>query len=154
MTVISTYIWIWYFKPIWSFIINSLYWLFHLGNFSSMKKEKERLKGLSLNGVMREFKWKKDNYKDWTPWASTIIARKMEDDCDGAAALAKWYLKAKGMKSSILNLYPEDMSYGHAVCIVAGNNFFVSNDEVIYINPSNWKQNLFENLDGDYTIII
>lgn len=85
--IIIRYIGVYFSKPIWSFIRNCVFWLFHLGKIGAVKKEMEAIKGLKIETLMNLFKWQEDVVGDWTPWVSTVIAKDLQDDCDGAAPL-------------------------------------------------------------------
>jgi len=151
----ATIAWIHVMRPIWSVIVNSLFWVFHPYKFNEISDLKKSYAKMDLRKLMKSFTWKQDNYKDWIPWASTIMVRDLTDDCDGAASLAKWRMKQHGVDSTILNLYSADGSFGHCICMVKGNTFFVSNESVIDIqNTDRWKEELLAYFDGRYSIIL
>lgn len=112
----------------------------------------EVLKKMSLNNVMALFRWREDNLKDWTPWVMTIVANEMQDDCDGAATLARWRLQQNNIKARIVHLYSD--TEGHAVCLPADNSFLVTNDMVLSLTPANWRTELLAYFRGKYNTII
>jgi len=109
---------------------------------------------LSLKELMSKFKWKKDNLKDWSPWVITIIARDLLDDCDGAAVLAKWWYKKHNVASRIVALYSSDGKLGHAICVRNDNMEFVSNNDIIKLDHTNWENDLLKKFGNDYSVII
>ena len=64
--------WIKVEKPIWSFIVNSVFWLGHMNKIAAVNTDKRALKKMPIEVVMEMFKWKADSLKDWTPWVATI----------------------------------------------------------------------------------
>ena len=153
--ILATKLWIWVMCPIWSFFINMSYWINRGFKISdALAKKKELLNCSSINEVLSKFKWKADNYKDWYPWVITIVNKDLEDDCDGAAILAKWWWKNKNVGSRIVFIYSADGTQGHAVCVTYNNTIFVSNSEVIEIDPINWQQDLLSRFDNIYVTII
>ena len=146
------YIGVYFSKPIWSFIRNCVFWLFHLGKIGAVKKEMEAIKGLKIETLMNLFKWQEDVMGDWTPWVSTVIAKDLQDDCDGAAALAKWWFKEHGVEAEILNLYSD--KEGHAVCVTKNRETMVTNERVVNLNPACWEKEMLEYFGNKYTEII
>jgi len=144
--------WIRVEKPIWSFIVNCVFWLFHLGKIGAVKKEMEAIKGLKIETLMNLFKWQEDVMGDWTPWVSTVIAKDLQDDCDGAAALAKWWFKEHGIKADIFNLY--SATAGHTVCVTKDRETMVTNERVVNLNPTCWEKEMLEYFGNKYTVII
>ena len=144
--------WIRVEKPIWSFIVNCVFWLFHLGKIGAVKKEMEAIKGLKIETLMNLFKWQEDVMGDWTPWVSTVIAKDLQDDCDGAAALAKWWFKEHGIKADIFNLY--SATAGHTVCVTWDRETMVTNERVVNLNPTCWEKEMLEYFGNKYTVII
>ena len=139
-------------KPIWSFVRNCVFWLFHLNKIGQVKKEMEATKGLKIETLMNLFKWQDDVVGDWTPWVSTVIAKDLQDDCDGAAALAKWWFKQNGVEAEILNLYSD--KEGHTVCITKNRETMVTNERVVQLNPTCWEKEMLEYFGNKYTVII
>ncbi len=134
--LICTFLWIYIFCPIWSFIVNFLYWTFHIFHFKKAIKEKSNLKSKTINirniqSIMTDFEWKRDSLKDWAPWVITILDRNLQDDCDGAAVLGKFLLKSINIKSKIYHLVGK--KGGHAVCISNDKKILISNNQVSYI---------------------
>jgi hypothetical protein len=149
-----TKFWVNVLCPIWSFIINCFYWLFKLNKISAAKDKMNKLLALPLVNVMHQFKWRDDNFKDWYPWIITIVDKNLEDDCDGAAVLAKWWLKENSISSRLVFIYSSDGKDGHAVCVSIDNTILVSNREVIDLDFTNWRQDLFNKFDNKYSVII
>jgi len=150
--IILRYIGVYFSKPIWSFIRNCVFWLFRLNEIGATRKDMGILKGHAIEKLMYEFTWKADSLGDWTPWVSTIVYQSLTDDCDGAAALAKWWFKEHGIKADILNLYSD--KEGHAVCVTKDRTKMVSNDRVVELHPVDWKYEMLEYFGNKYTTII
>ena len=146
------YIGVYFSKPIWSFIRNCAFWLFRLNKIGQVKKEMEATKGLKIETLMNLFKWQDDVVGDWTPWVSTVIAKDLQDDCDGAAALAKWWFKEHGVEAEILNLYSD--KEGHTVCKTHDREIMVTNERVVNLNPACWEKEMLEYFGNKYTVII
>ena len=139
-------------KPIWSFIRNCVFWLFHLGKIGAVKKEMEAIKGLKIETLMNLFKWQEDVMGDWTPWVSTVIAKDLQDDCDGAAALAKWWFTEHGVEAEILNLYSK--TEGHTVCVTKDRTKMVTNERVVQLFPETWEDDIMRYFNNKYEVII
>ena len=78
-----------------NFFMNMFYWICNFDKLGEAKEYKKNIKVEDTTHVeyyMNLFKWKEDKPWDWTPWVITICARKLEDDCDGAATLGRWLL--------------------------------------------------------------
>ena len=139
-------------KPIWSFIRNCVFWLFRLNKISEVRKIKADIKYLSIETLMERFVWVEDKGGDWTPWVMTIICQSFKDDCDGAAALAKWWFKEHGVEAEILNLYSD--KEGHTVCVTKNREIMVTNERVVNLNPVNWEKEVMKYFGNKYTVII
>ena len=139
-------------KPIWSFIVNCVFWLFHLNKICAVKTDMRALKQIPVEVVMSMFKWKEDSLKDWTPWVSTIVYKSITDDCDGAAELAKWHFKTKGIKADILNLY--NQNEGHTICVTKDRTKMVSNERVVLLHPLDWEKEVMNYFGNKYEVII
>ena len=139
-------------KPIWSFIRNCVFWLFRLNKIGAARKEMDAVKSLKIETLMNLFKWTEDKYGDWYPWVSTLLIYEMKDDCDGAAALSKWWFKQHDIKADIFNLYSDKS--GHTVCVTRDRTKMVSNDRVLELNPANWEKEMLKYFGGKYTEII
>jgi hypothetical protein len=150
--IISRKFGVYFAKPILSLIVNCVFWLFHLNKISLVRREMEILKRLQLTTVMNLFQWKQDNLIDWTPWVSTIVYNNMTDDCDGAAILAKWHFKTKGIESKVFHLYTDKI--GHAICVTDDHTKFVSNSEVAQINPASWREDIMKYFANKYEVMI
>ncbi len=152
--LICTKFWIKVLEPVWSLVVNSLFWVGHLPELANARKTKEELARLPLGDVMANFRWKEDNFKDWTPWVITIIARRFQDDCDGAAALAKWHIEANGGRGDVVNLFSATGSC-HTICVAGDRSFFVSNDDVVpIVCPGDWKDNVIMAFGGRYLSVL
>ena len=143
---------VYFSKPIWSFIRNCAFWLFRLNKIGQVKKEMEATKGLKIETLMNLFKWQDDVVGDWTPWVSTVIAKDLQDDCDGAAALAKWWFKQNGVEAEILNLYSDKS--GHTICVTKDRTKMVTNERVVNLNPATWEADVMEYFGNEYEVII
>ena len=139
-------------KPIWSFIRNCVFWLFHLNKIGAVRSDMKMLKELTLDAFMKKFLWQDDVMGDWTPWVMTIICNDFTDDCDGAATLAKWWFKQNGVEAEILNLYSD--KEGHTVCVTKSRGWMVSNENVVMLHPLNWKKEMLEYFGNKYQVII
>ena len=144
--------WIKVEKPIWSFIINSVFWLGHMNKIAAVNTDKRALKKMPIEVVMEMFKWKADSLKDWTPWVSTIVYKSITDDCDGAAVLAKWWFKEHGVEAEILNLYSDKS--GHTICVTRDRTKMVSNGNVVSLIPATWEQEVMQYFNNEYEVII
>jgi hypothetical protein len=119
---------------------------------SAVKREMEATKGLKIETLMNLFKWQPDRVGDWTPWVMTIICQSFKDDCDGAAALARWWFKEHGIEAEILNLYSE--KEGHTICVTKDRTKMVTNERVIDLNPATWEQDVMQYFGNKYEVII
>ena len=146
------YIGVYFSKPIWSFIRNCAFWLFHLNKIGAVRSDMKMLKELTLDAFMKKFLWQDDVMGDWTPWVMTIICNDFTDDCDGAATLAKWWFKQNGVEAEILNLYSDKS--GHTVCVTKSRGWMVSNENVVMLHPLNWKKEMLEYFGNKYQVII
>ena len=154
LKLFSTYCWIYVLCPIWSFIINLIFFIVHINEYQKVKLKKLVIKSSILTNIITQFKWKEDNLKDWIPWIYTLICNDFKDDCDGAATLAKYWYKENNIKSRLVFIYTEDFSFGHCICVVNDNKEFISNNQIIEINSNNWKQDILDYFSGKYSLII
>ena len=129
-----------------------MFWLFRLNKIGQVKKEMEATKGLKIETLMNLFKWQDDVVGDWTPWVSTVIAKDLQDDCDGAAALAKWWFKQNGVEAEILNLYSDKS--GHTICVTKDRTKMVTNERVVHLFPETWEQDIMRYFRDKYEVII
>ena len=143
---------VYFSKPIWSFIVNCVFWLFHLNKIGTVRTDMRALRQMPLEVVMSMFKWKEDSLKDWTPWVATIVYKSITDDCDGAAELAKWHFKTKGIKADILNLY--NQNEGHTICVTKDRTKMVSNERVVLLHPLDWEKEVMNYFGNKYEVII
>ncbi len=152
MKNVLRYIGVYFSKPIWSFIRNCAFWLFHLNKIAEARMEMNAIKGLKIETLMNLFKWTEDKYGDWYPWVSTLLVNEMKDDCDGAATLAKWWFKQHGIKADIFNLYSD--KEGHTVCVTKDRETMVTNERVVSLNPTCWEKEMLEYFGNKYQTII
>jgi hypothetical protein len=152
MKTVLRYIGVYFSKPIWSFIRNCVFWLFRLNDVNEVRKIKADIKYLSIETLMERFIWKEDAGGDWTPWVMTIIGQSFKDDCDGAAALAKWWFKQNGVEAEILNFY--SATEGHTICVTKDRETMVTNERVVMLHPDNWKKEVLEYFNNKYEVII
>ena len=152
---------------IWSFVVNSIYWVFHFLSIKNARHEKS-LVALQMkhNGIdflpnimMHHHQWTSDGIlADWRPWIVTMIDRGSRDDCDGAAYLARWLLSIVDRKSRIVTLMDGWKFWGaHVVCYCPGLKLMVSNSNVVYFTDDNWKKNIWEHFKEfgrDYNVIV
>jgi len=140
-------------KPIWSFIRNCVFWLGHLNKVGQAKLQAKAFSKMrTIHELMQEFQWAEDRVGDWTPWVITLAYRGLKDDCDGAAALAKWWFKQHGIKSDIFNLY--SAAEGHTVCVTKDRETMVTNERVVNLNPACWEKEMLDYFGNKYTEII
>ena len=148
-------IWIKFIQPIWSFIINLLYWMVHIKDLKLAKKKKQELvdqcKNITaLRKQMKSFKWVEDNWKDWRPWIITIINNDYKDDCDGASELAKFLFKQIGINGRIISLRGNEP--GHAIYVSNDKEYMTSNQ---FVRKGNWTDdNILKYFKGDFDRII
>lgn len=142
---------VYFSKPIWSFIRNCVFWLFHLNKIKWAKQEMAQLKLWQLEKLMAVFKWKEDTIGDWTPWVATIVYQDFTDDCDGAANLAKWWFKQNGIKADIFNLY--SAKEGHTICVTRDRAMMVSNGNVVTLNPATWEADVMQYFNNEYEVM-
>jgi len=152
LQIIIRKLWVRIEEPIWSFIVNAVFWLFRLNKIGPTRAQMGRLKVLPLQEVMARFRWRTDSLKDWTPWVMTIVYNDLQDDCDGAAALARWWFKEHGVASDILCLYSDQA--GHAVCVTRDRTRMVTNECVVDLDPATWKQDMMKYFGNQYTVMI
>ena len=143
---------VYFAKPIWSFIVNCVFWLVHLNKIGEARKEMEAIKSLKLETLMGLLKWTEDTLKDWVQWPSTLIYNDFKGDCDDAAKLAYWWFKNHGIKAEILNLY--NSKEGHTICVTRDRTKMVSNGNVIELNPAIWEAEIMQYFNNEYEVII
>ena len=139
-------------KPIWSFIRNCAFWLFHLNKIKWAREDMKTFKELALVNLMRKFCWKTDTVGDWTCWPITLIYSEMWGDCDDAAALAKWWFKEHGVEADIFNLY--SAKEGHTICVTKDRMRMVTNERVVNLNPTCWEKEMLEYFGNKYEVVI
>ncbi len=150
-------IWSKLFKPVWSFIINLVYWIFNIFSLPEALDTKKIVKNsikelIHVKSYMKKFTWTKDNYKDWNPWVITIIHRDLKDDCDGAAVLAIWLLSLVNIESQMVHLYGEKS--GHAVCVSKDRTIMFSNNDFVSLKPDNWEKQVLSCFGDRYTKVV
>ena len=130
-----------------------MFWLGHLNKVGQAKLQAKAFSKMrTIHELMQEFQWAEDRVGDWTPWVITLAYRGLKDDCDGAAALAKWWFKQNGIKADIFNLYSD--REGHTVCVTRGRTKMVTNERVVNLNPACWEKEMLEYFGNKYTVII
>jgi hypothetical protein len=145
--------WIRVEKPIWSFIVNCVFWLCHLNKIAATRKDMKTISKVSaIEDVMKTFRWKEDNFADWTPWIMTMTYQAYTDDCDGAAEFAKWYWKNHGVEADILNLYSK--TEGHTICVTKSRDWMVTNERVVLLHPLDWEKEVMNYFGNKYEVII
>jgi hypothetical protein len=142
---------VYFAKPIWSFIVNCVFWLFHLNKISTVRADMKMLKTLTLRSFMKKFLWQEDVVGDWTPWVMTILCNDFQDDCDGAANLAKWWFKQHGIEAEILNLY--SAKEGHAICVTKDRMRMVTNERVVQLFPKTWEDDIMRYFKNKYEVM-
>lgn len=143
---------VYFAKPIWSFIVNCVFWLGHLNKIGAVKREMEATKGLKIETLMNLFKWQDDVVGDWTPWVMTILCNDFQDDCDGAAVLAKWWFTEHGVEAEILNLYSK--TEGHTICVTKDRTKMVSNERVVLLHHLDWEKEVMNYFGNKYEVIL
>lgn len=143
---------IYFAKPIWSFVRNCWFWLFHLNKISWAKNEMMLLKAWQLEPLMAIFTWEEDKVGDWTQWVITLVCNKFTGDCEDAANLAKWWFRKHGIDAEILNLY--STKEGHTICVTKDRETMVTNERVVYLNPTCWEREVLEYFRNKYEVII
>jgi hypothetical protein len=145
-------------RPVLSLIINSIYWIYNWKYWKIVKSKKRRIlltihSERSIETIIERFKWKKDNFRDWVPWVSTIINNDFVDDCDGSAKLAKWLFKKIEIRSNIITLYSGKNA--HEVCVTKDKLVFVSNGQLIRLSGKKpWKEEILFIFDKKYDNVI
>lgn len=135
--------------------MNSLYWCFRPLRIKSTIRERNGILVKSLADVkswMHKFTWTKES-GDWRPWIMTMLSRGMKDDCDGAAAFAKFLFNRMGHKADTLGLWRSNSRTGHDVCWCYDLGVLVSNNEVITYKGDDWKDFILSSFGYDYDII-
>jgi len=144
---------VYFSKPIWSFIRNCVFWLGHLNKVGQAKLQAKAFSKMrTIHELMQEFQWAEDRVGDWTPWVITLAYRGLKDDCDGAAALAKWWFKQNRVEAEILNFY--SATEGHTICVTKDRETMVTNERVVMLHPDNWKKEVLEYFNNKYEVII
>jgi hypothetical protein len=107
---------------------------------------------IPIESLMYGYMWMEDRVGDWTPWIITIVYNGLADDCDGAAALAKWWFKEHGVEAEILNLYSDKS--GHTICVTKDRTKMVTNERVVHLFPETWEQDIMRYFRDKYEVII
>lgn len=137
--------------PIYSFVVNCLYWLTRLDKIKSVKARQEYYSTLPIKDLMARFVWTEDS-TDWTKWPLTLINDNLTGDCEDAAALAKWRWKQGRIKSRIYYLY--NSKAGHAVCINDRRTLMITNERIVNIHPESWKEDALGYFENVYEVIL
>jgi hypothetical protein len=143
---------VYFAKPIWSFIVNCVFWLFRLNEIDWVKNEMVALRACGLESLMALFTWQEDKAGDWTQWIVTLVENNLTGDCDDAATLAKWWFKQNGVEAEILNLY--SAKEGHAICVTKDRTKMVTNERVVELNPATWEDDILRYFGNKYEVII
>jgi hypothetical protein len=130
-------LWVYILCPIWSFIINCLYWLFHPHKYWATKKiikiHKNKIKSRSdIKKSLLKVKCVSGNFKNWKPWVITFVARGLKDDCDGTAIFGKFVFKCAGIDSNIWHL--RDKKTGQAICVTKDESYMIMNNQLIKLD--------------------
>jgi hypothetical protein len=142
---------VYFAKPIWSFIVNCVFWLIRPDKIKANIIMRKEVKALTLNVVMSRFEWTADTLKDWTQWPSTLVYNGFKGDCDDAAALAKWWFKQNGVEADILNLY--SAKEGHAICVTKDRTKMVTNERVVHLFPETWEYDIMRYFNNKYEVM-
>ena len=150
-------IWNNFLRPIWSFIINFLYWIIRPHRVCTTIKRRnliaKSIHSLSdIKTLMSKCRYKKDKTKDWLPWIITLVDRDFEDDCDGAAILGRWAFKQIGVKSDLVSLYGKNS--GHMICVSKDRKYIISNNYIFNLITNNWKKETLDIFKGKYNKIL
>jgi hypothetical protein len=130
-----------------------VFWLGHLNKVGQAKLQAKAFSKMrTIHELMQEFQWAEDRVGDWTPWVITLAYRGLKDDCDGAAALAKWWFKQNRVEAEILNFY--SATEGHTICVTKDRETMVTNERVVMLHPDNWKKEVLEYFNNKYEVII
>ncbi len=139
----------------YSFGINCLYWLTHFKEYKRAKRELwyiiESVKTVEhVSGFMNSYKWVHDKFIDWKPWVITVVARKLMDDCDGAATLGKHLFNNIGRGA---DLYVLDGNKGrHMIAVTFDGQYIVSNNIVLKTHGY-WVDYVMNHFSGQYDSI-
>lgn len=126
------------FKIISSFLFNVVYWIFNINDLKKTIKKKRKIQPNNINELVNfinKFKWTKEKF-DWQPWIITILHRRYQDDCDGAAKLGKWLLKKISINSDYYLLYGNG-NY-HMITVSKEKYIVISNNNLIKTSPEKW----------------
>ena len=150
-----TLIWVKIYLPVWSFIVNCVYWIFRLHKiksaFDKKKSIKKRINGVgTVKSELDRVIYTVDKWKDWVPWVITLIDSDLKDDCDGAAKYAKWLFSIIGINGNILCLLGEKT--GHAVFVTMDKKIMTTNNSMKF---GNWTdQTVLKYFKFKYTKMI
>lgn len=153
-------LWVYVYLPIWSFIANCIYWMFHFPSLIPAIREKKKIADSITNlcavkGYVKYFRYTDDGYKDWRPWVITFINNRYRDNCDGAAIWGKFLFKCLGVNSKIYTLRGplDDLT----VCITNTRFSMIYNNEFERLPPpkrSLFEKRLLDKFDGLYDRIV
>lgn len=136
-----------------NFFMNVFYWILHFNHYKEAKEYKEKIRVDSIKDVkyyMAIFKWTEDKPWDWMPWVITMCARKLEDDCDGAAILGRYLLFKIDINSDLV-VCSKGGVVKHMVCVSSDRTIMITNNDVIDISsPSHWKEVIINKFNGRY----
>lgn len=131
--IMADIIWVKLLNPVWSFLINCIFWILHPHKIKwaleCKKHSANRVKNIKdLKTEMSLFEWQKDRFKDWRPWIITFFALGLKDDCDGASVLGRFLCKQIGIKGKIYHLRGKS---GHAIFVSNDLGYMVTNNRVL-----------------------
>ena len=145
---------------VWSFFVNLGYWTVRGFDDRNARNEMNKLCDSldNINDVsiyMSMFSWRKDSWRDWTPWVLTIINKELIDDCDGAAVLGKFCLECIGVKARIVHLVDTKGWRGHAICVSMDNKYLITNNHTIILSTKgDWKEDVLEFFGNKYDLVL
>ena len=151
----GSYLWIKIYCPIWSFLVNTFYWITkikYLKETLSINKElKNSIETVeNIKIALSNFHWIPDEIRDWLPWVITLIHRGYKDDCDGAAVLSKFLFKQIGIGGKIVSLLGDYT--GHAIFVSNDKKYMATNNIIV---EDNWTDNkILEFFNNKYNRMI
>ena len=148
-------IWIKIICPIWSLIVNILYWIFHFHKLASAKKEKGRIKENThdiddIREQIRQTVWVPDIFHNWTPWVITFIARGLKDDCRMSHSFGQFLFDCAGIESVNFSLLGK--VGGHAICVSQDGKWMVGNGTLTDLKKLNCT--ILDRFNGIYNRIM
>ncbi len=144
-------LWVYVLCPIWSFIVNCLYWSRNIPALDETWRRKEFLCSsitdtTDVKKSIAKFKYTPDAWKDWTPWVITFLHRDKTDDCDGAAVYGQFLFSCIHKESEILHLRGTG---GHAVCVTKDRRWMISNNKLVRLTDD-WQEYILQYFGNKY----